>query len=52
MCHGGRGVWRHFADRVSCRFGSYVEIKEDNFLQEVTTTEKCVVHFFHPDFQR
>uniref|UniRef100_A0A6U5BAK1 Thioredoxin domain-containing protein n=1 Tax=Hemiselmis andersenii TaxID=464988 RepID=A0A6U5BAK1_HEMAN len=32
--------------------GQYVEIREDQFLQEVTTCEKAVVHFFHQDFQR
>jgi thioredoxin-like negative regulator of GroEL len=38
--------------RAPHRHGQYLQVKEENFLQEVTTTEAVVVHFFHPDFQR
>lgn len=32
--------------------GSYREIKEEDFLQEVTSSEWVVVHFYHHDFTR
>lgn len=32
--------------------GSVTEIVEGEFLAVVTNTEDCVVHFFHPDFER
>ena len=32
--------------------GQYREITEDAFLQEVTTSEYCLVHFYHKDFER
>lgn len=33
--------------------GSYVEIKDEKALMDVTTNTKlCVVHFFKPDFNR
>ena len=33
--------------------GSYVEIKEEKALMDITTSTKlCVVHFFRPDFAR
>ncbi|KAF2012554.1 thioredoxin-like protein [Aaosphaeria arxii CBS 175.79] len=33
--------------------GTYVEIKEEKALMDITTsTKKCVVHFFKPDFNR
>jgi hypothetical protein len=33
--------------------GSYVEIKDEKALMDITTTTKlCVVHFFKPDFNR
>lgn len=30
----------------------YREIMQDEFLPEVTSSEKVVVHFYHKDFQR
>lgn len=32
--------------------GQYLEVKEEHFLQEVTTSQAVVCHFFHPDFAR
>ena len=32
--------------------GSYTEVEEKKFLEEVTTTQHVVCHFFHPDFVR
>eukprot|EP00961_Rhodomonas_salina_P254974 3446016-Rhodomonas_salina.3 len=32
--------------------GQYRDIEEGNFLQEVTTSQLAVCHFYHPDFQR
>ena len=32
--------------------GSYAEVEEKRFLEEVTMTEHVVCHFFHPDFER
>ena len=32
--------------------GQYQLVPEQDFLKEVTTSEKVVCHFFHPDFQR
>ena len=32
--------------------GSYSEVEEKKFLEEVTTTKHVVCHFFHPDFVR
>ncbi|KAJ4456757.1 putative ATP binding protein [Paratrimastix pyriformis] len=32
--------------------GQLREIQEQEFLNEVTHTEKCIVHFFHSDFAR
>ena len=33
--------------------GSYVEIKDEKALMDITTSTKlCVVHFFKPDFNR
>lgn len=32
--------------------GSYNEVEEKRFLEEVTTTKHVVCHFFHPDFIR
>lgn len=31
--------------------GEYIEIKEDEFLKTVTSSHRCVVHFFHKDFE-
>lgn len=30
----------------------YREIVQDEFLPEVTSSEKVIVHFYHKDFQR
>lgn len=46
------GEWLKCTPVALLSFGQYIDIKEENFLQEVTTTEKCVVHFYHQDFQR
>ena len=32
--------------------GQYTEIKEEEFLQNVTASKFCVVHFYHADFER
>lgn len=32
--------------------GTYAEVEEKKFLEEVTTTKHVVCHFFHPDFMR
>lgn len=32
--------------------GTYVEVKEPDFLPNVTASDRCVVHFFHKDFER
>jgi thiol-disulfide isomerase/thioredoxin len=32
--------------------GSYTEITQDDFLKEVTKSKYCVVHFYHPEFER
>jgi alkyl hydroperoxide reductase subunit AhpC len=32
--------------------GEYREIKEEDFLKEVTASEWVVVHFYHKDFTR
>mmetsp|Transcript_14125 Transcript_14125/g.18879 ORF Transcript_14125/g.18879 Transcript_14125/m.18879 type:complete len:352 (-) Transcript_14125:309-1364(-) len=39
-------------DNVRRGHGSYTQIAEDEFLREVTASKKCVVHFFHTDFER
>eukprot|EP00923_Selenidium_pygospionis_P049889 GHVN01086040.1.p1 GENE.GHVN01086040.1~~GHVN01086040.1.p1 ORF type:complete len:220 (-),score=68.29 GHVN01086040.1:353-1012(-) len=37
---------------LSLGHGSYDEIKQDEFLKTVTSSYRCVVHFYHNDFQR
>ena len=32
--------------------GQYTEILESEFLPNVTQSKFCVVHFYHPDFER
>jgi len=32
--------------------GNYTEITQDDFLKEVTKSKYCVVHFYHPEFER
>jgi hypothetical protein len=32
--------------------GEYREIVQDEFLPEVTKTQKCLVHFYHKDFEK
>ena len=32
--------------------GQYTEINESEFLPNVTKSKFCVVHFYHPDFER
>lgn len=37
---------------VFLSFSQYREIMQDEFLPEVTSSEKVIVHFYHKDFQR
>lgn len=39
-------------DKERKGFGDYREIVEEEFLPEVTSTKRVVVHFFHRDFER
>jgi len=32
--------------------GDYIEIEEENFLTTVTASERCVVHFYHLQFEK
>ncbi|CAM9435435.1 unnamed protein product [Ectocarpus sp. 6 AP-2014] len=40
------------AENIAKGHGQYREIVQDEFLPEVTSSEKVVVHFYHKDFQR
>ncbi|CAM9910203.1 unnamed protein product, partial [Ectocarpus sp. 12 AP-2014] len=40
------------AENIAKGHGQYREIFQDEFLPEVTSSEKVVVHFYHKDFQR
>lgn len=39
-------------DRARSLLAQYRDITQDEFLPEVTSSEKVVVHFYHKDFQR
>ena len=43
---------RETIDQVSKGHGQYREIVQDDFIQEVTSSDRVVVHFYHRDFER
>ncbi|CAN0044278.1 unnamed protein product [Ascophyllum nodosum] len=45
-------VYEARAANLAKGHGQYREIVQDEFLPEVTSSEKVVVHFYHKDFQR
>eukprot|EP00752_Nemacystus_decipiens_P012718 g11269.t1 len=45
-------VYEARAENIAKGHGQYREIVQDEFLPEVTSSEKVIVHFYHKDFQR
>jgi hypothetical protein len=43
---------RDIIDQVGKGHGQYREIVQDDFIQEVTSSDKVIVHFYHRDFER
>ena len=47
-----RSEQREVIDQVGKGHGQYREIVQDDFIQEVTSSDKVIVHFYHRDFER
>ena len=43
---------RDVIDQVGKGHGQYREIVQDDFINEVTSSDKVIVHFYHRDFER
>lgn len=47
-----KGEQREIIDQVSKGHGQYRDIVQDDFIQEVTSSDRVIVHFYHRDFER
>ncbi|CAM9387099.1 unnamed protein product [Laminaria digitata] len=45
-------VYEARAENIAKGHGQFRDITQDEFLPEVTSSEKVIVHFYHKDFQR